>query len=153
MKKYLVIIMVLALGACRTGTPSSVGPMGPSGNLTGASTSRAAVELFLQAAKAQDLQTMSAIWGGTNGAARDMLPRDQLEKREVIMQCYLAHDSFRIVSDAHRNGKELYQVSLTKGPVTRQTTVSAVQGPSSRWYVSDVSLEPLSDVCRESSKR
>jgi len=150
--KYLVI-MLLALGACRTGAPAAMGPRGPSGNLTGASSSRAAVELFLQAAKAQDLQTMSAIWGGANGPARDLLPRDQLEKREVIMQCYFAYDSYHILSDAHRNGKEQYQVSITKGPITRQTTMTAEQGPSNRWYVSQVALEPLDDVCRESQKR
>lgn len=150
--KYLVI-MVLALGACRTGAPSAIGPRGPSGSITGASSSRAAVELFLQAAKRQDLQTMGAVWGGPNGAARDVLPRDQLEKREVIMQCYLAHDSFRILSDSRRSGKDLYQVSLTKGPLTRETTVTAEQGPSNRWYVSTVKIETLTDMCRESSTR
>jgi len=145
--KYLVII-VLALTACKSAAPV---PPGPSGSVTGADTPRAAVEIFMNASKAQDLQTMSAIWGTSKGPARDVLPRDQLEKREIIMQCYLGHDAFRILSATQRHGQDIFQVSLTKGPVTRQTTVSTVQGPSNRYYVTDVALEPLNDLCRESS--
>jgi hypothetical protein len=112
------------------------------------------VELFLGAVRAQDLQAMSAVWGEPNGLARDLLPRDELEKRELIMQCYLGHDKFRIVSDASAaGGKRDFQVALTKGSLTRTTTITAVRGPSDRWYVGNADLAPVKDLCAAGSGR
>lgn len=148
--KRLVIIL-LALTACKTAAPA---PPGLNGSATGAASPRAAVELFLGAIKAQDLQAMSAIWGGANGLARDRLPRDELEKRELIMQCYLGHDRFKLLSNSRAgSGKEAFNVSLTQGPITRTTTITAVQGPSGRWYVEDAELESVKDLCQRSPGR
>lgn len=106
----------------------------------------------MRAVKAQDLQAMSAVWGTEKGPARETLSRDQVDKRELIMQCYLGHDTYHILSSAPaRNGATAFQVSLTKGPLTRQTTVSTVRGPSNRWYVDDVAIPPVKDLCRESA--
>ena len=115
----------------------------------GASSARGAVERFLAAVRAQDLQAMSVIWGTVNGPARDQMPRDELEKRELVMQCYLVHDQARIVretagDDGHRN----FLVELTKGPLVRTTTFYAIQGPGERWYVDNVELEPVRDLCQ-----
>ena len=41
-------------------------------------------------------------------------------------------------------------VALSKGQLTRQTTFTAVQGPSDRWYILDLQLEPLKDLCATS---
>jgi hypothetical protein len=143
-----LFIILLALTACKTAAPM---PPGPSGNTTGAATPRGAVELFLRAVKAQDLQAMSVVWGGHDGLARDVLPRDQVEKRELIMQCYFGHDNFRIVSSSRpRRDEETFQVALTKGTLTRTTTFTAMQGPSGRWYVGDADLGPTKDLCRQS---
>ena len=64
------------------------------------------------------------------------------------MQCYLTHDKFDIQSDA-RSGDDTHKlgVSLTKGNLTRETSFTTVRGPSDRWYVQDVPLEPLKDLC------
>jgi hypothetical protein len=88
------------------------------------------------------------IWGTTKGPARDQMERAQLEQRELIMQCYLTHDKFDIQSDTRTNdGLHKLGVSLTKGGVTRATNFITVQGPSQRWYVQDVPLEPVKDLC------
>ncbi|MGH7621426.1 MAG: hypothetical protein ACREMU_03720, partial [Gemmatimonadaceae bacterium] len=74
----MIALAVVLTGACG-GSGSS------HGQLTGAAAPRLAVEQFMAAARAQDLQAFSAIWGSEKGSARDIVPRDQLEKRELTM--------------------------------------------------------------------
>jgi len=135
--------LLVALAACtHSATP------GTGRQLTGADSPRHAVESFLGAVRAQDLQAMSVIWGTTKGPARDVVDRAQLERRELIMQCYLNHDSFQILSEApSQNDTRMLAVSLTKGDRTRETSFTTVRGPSNRWYVADAQLEPVRDFC------
>src|SRR4051812_48548394 len=106
MRRILIAVALLGLGACtssskRTTPPGAViTPPSPSGisSAGGADSPRAAVDGFLAAVKKQDLQAMSMIWGTEKGLARDQMSRDELEKRLVIMQCSLNHDSWKIVS-------------------------------------------------------
>lgn len=118
--------------------------------MTGAVTSKLAVEQFLAAARAQDMQAFSAIWGTEKGPARDVVARDQLEKRELIFMCYLSHDKFEIGTDvAVKPTQHAVQVLLTHGPITRETKMTVVQGPSERWYVQNADLQPLQDLCSQ----
>jgi hypothetical protein len=88
------------------------------------------------------------VWGTDKGPARDVVDRAQLEKRELIMMCYLSHDKFAIASDVATKGSQHdVQVQLNKGTMTRDTRMVVVRGPSERWYVMDVNLEPLRDLC------
>jgi len=146
-RKLVVAALLVTSAACRTAAPAPTTKGGP---LPGASTPRAAVDGFLDAVKAQDLQAMSIVWGNTKGPARDAFGRDELEKRELIMQCYLLHDSYRVVNEAPgAAGRRLFRVSLTKGKLTRETKVTTIQGPSARWYVEDVDLAPTQDLCKQ----
>jgi hypothetical protein len=138
--KRSIIAFVLVLAACG---PKNTGP------LTGAPAPRTAIEQFLGAVRAQDLQAMSIIWGSEKGPARDLIERRELEKRELIMQCMLAHDRFRILNEGPgQAGKRVFRVELTRGPITRATNFTATQGPSERWYVESADLEPVKDLCR-----
>jgi hypothetical protein len=133
---------------------SSGGGGGSRGGMTGAAAPRLAVEQFMAAARAQDLQAFSAIWGSERGAARDVVDRSQLEKRELTMMCYLTHDKFEIGDDiTPKPGEHDYTVEVTRGSQTRETKVTVVQGPSERWYVLDVKLEPLQDLCSNQTRR
>lgn len=144
MKVFAILLVALCAGCASAATTSN-------GQLTGAATPQLAVSKFLASARAQDLQAMSVYWGTEHGPARDVVPRDQLEKRELIMQCYLTHDKFSITSDTPgQHGSRLMEVSLSKGQMTRHTTITVVRGPSDRWYVSDLELEPLKDLCASS---
>jgi hypothetical protein len=144
-KRLLSILpVVLTLAACR--------PAAPAGTpLTGAPSSRGAVEGFLAAIRSQDIQGMSALWGTRGGAARDVgINRQQLEKRIIIMQCYLAHQQHRIVSEiAADSGRRMVRVALRKGDITRETNFTTVSGPSRRWYVESAELEAVKDLRRE----
>jgi hypothetical protein len=138
-KKWIVI--ALALGACRTPPPGAM--------LTGAPAPRVAVEQFLAAVRAQDLQAMSTVWGTAKGPARDQLERTELEKREIIMQGCFDHDKFRILDEmTGEGGSKIFRVELTKGAITRMPRFTTVKGPSSRWYVEDAEMTAVRDICR-----
>ena len=137
----IAIALLFAVAACHN-TPRDTAT-------TGAPTPALAIERFLGSAKAQDLQAMSTVWGSTRGAARDVTDRSQLEKRELIMMCYLTHDTYRVRSEGPaQQGKRVYEVELRRGQVARSTTFTTVLGPSDRWYVEDVKLEPLTELCQ-----
>ncbi len=148
MKKLIVSVFLAGLAGCH----SAPAPGAPSpvlrGSQTGASGPEAAINSFLTAAKNQDLQAMGAIWGGPDGPARDLMDRSTVEKRELIMMCYVKHDRYDIIGDAPNPGGVLaYAVSITYKDVTRGTTFQVVQGPGGRWYVKDVDILKLSDIC------
>lgn len=142
MSRFSVLLLLVTL-ACAT-APRGV-------DQPGAATPALAVQRFLAAARAQDLQALSLAWGSTRGPARDVVPRDQIERRELIMICYLTHDSYTIRGEnAATEGRRAFTVELRRGPVARRTTMTTVKGPANRYYVGDVALEPLSDLCATS---
>src|SRR4051812_22244397 len=83
------ILLALAAVGCHNGPRTGV-------DQPGAPTPQLAVEHFLAAAKAQNLQSLAMAWGTDKGPARDVVDKTQIEKRELIMMCYLNHDTFRI---------------------------------------------------------
>ncbi len=127
--------------------PSSPGV----GSAVGASSSRAAVESFLAAVKSSDLQAMSGVWGTDKGPARDLMKREELEKRLVVMQCLLMHDKWKFVEDSPRlltGGHQQWQVELTRKSSVGRTTFNTITGPAGRWFLDDVDVTPLKDFCR-----
>ncbi|QJR35472.1 hypothetical protein [Gemmatimonas groenlandica] len=136
-----------------TSIPGETAPSvrGDAPDAVGAVTGKAAVEGFLKAVKAQDLQTMSAIWGTTKGAARDQMKREDLEKRLIIMQCTLTHDRWALLEDRPRlqtGGRQEFQLEFFQGPRSAKTSILTVNGPGGRWFVEDINLLPLKDFCR-----
>ena len=155
----LLLATVAGLGACiRTiqstetsipGAAASVRADAP--DAIGAVTGKAAVDGFLKAVKAQDLQTMSAIWGTTKGAARDQMKRDDLEKRLIIMQCTLTHDTWAFLEDRPRlqtGGRQEFQLELFQAQRSAKTSILTVSGPGGRWFVEDIDLLPMKEFCR-----
>ena len=139
-----IFALLLVLGGCAS-APRNVGGNG----LTGAAAPRLAVEQFLNAARAQDIQAMSSVFGTSNGPARDEIDRAELEKRMLIMQCFFNHDKFRITGDAPQAGKRVFQFELTRGTRTRQTSALTVQGPGQRWYIETLDIAAVRDFCAE----
>jgi len=114
----------------------------------GAATPQLAVQNFLAAAKAQNLQSLALAWGTDKGPARDVVDKSQIERRELIMICYLNHDTYRVRGEGPaQEGRRAYTVELTRGGLMRSTTLTTVQGPAQRYYVEQVALEPLTDLC------
>ncbi len=148
MKKLIALCALLA--ACHSAPPATATTPVLQGNQTGALDPASAIRGFMNAVAQTDLQAMGAIWGGPDGAARDAYSRDVLEKRELIMICYLKHSSYDILADAPApGGARDVAVNVTFKNLTRSTNFRVVRGPSNRWYVEDVSLPPLQEICNQ----
>ena len=153
MKKLIAAVVILAsTAACR----SAPGPVytpapAPATNATGAPDAANAVRGFLAAAKAQDLQAMSMYFGNEEGPARDVLPRDELEKREIIMASCLKHDRYDIIGDAPgTNGARTMAVNLTKDNKSAAVNFEVVPASDRRWYVQSFDLSKLmADYCKK----
>jgi len=136
--RRLAVILVLA-AACHTAPAGS--------SLGGAESPRAAVEKYLAAARAQDLQALGVVWGDEKGPTRDHLPREELEKREFVMLCLLKHDQARIGEPvAAVGGRYTMQVELTQGQVKANVKFTVAKGPSNRWYVQDFDSQLLQNA-------
>jgi len=132
------------LAACSSATRN----VGTDGQLTGAAAPQVAVDQFLKAVNLKDLQAMSTVFGTKNGPARETMDRAELEKREIILACYFAHDSARILGDSPglQNHRDV-RVELKKGSLTRQTTFYTIKGPGDRWYVDNMDIASVRDFC------
>ncbi len=91
---------------------------------------------------------MGAVWGTSRGPARETIERTELEKRVIILQCFLEHDNFRILSEVPGEaGGRVIRVELARGNDKRQPNIYAVRGPSNRWYVENVEIAAVRDFC------
>ncbi len=135
---------LLFLAACATGTQT----VANNGQLTGAVTAQLAVQQFLKAANEKDIQAMSTVFGTKDGPARETMDRTELEKREIILACYFAHDSNRMLGEnSGAGGHREVRIELKKGNMTRQTTFYTIQGPGRRWYVDNMDIAAVRDFC------
>jgi hypothetical protein len=139
--KKLLIVLLLAT-ACKTTTtvipPTSV-----------AASPRPALDQFLAAVRAQDLQALSNAWGDKNGPVRDskVMTRDEAERRELILICYFKHDKFRVLGEQPAiDNERVMTVELTRGTISRTTNFFLAQGRE-RWYVRSADMEPVRDLC------
>jgi hypothetical protein len=159
-KKSLVLLFVLAACGPKVTTTTTASPVGAPpapapapaavANVTGAPSARNAVEQFLNAVHAQDIQAMSVIFGTKSGPSRDNMNREELEKRLVILQCYFNHDKFRILGESPGDGgHRIVEAELTKQGISRTPNFYAVQGPESRWYVDNMEIAEVRDFCRK----
>lgn len=135
----LVLLSVVACGPKIT----------PSSGVTGATSSEEAIVTFLGAARAQDLQAVSAVWGNDESPTRDRVERQELERRLMIIVCHLRHDESRIGSaQSGEGGRTLHQVELTKGTIKATVPFTTVRNSKNgRWYVEDVDLRSAREIC------
>jgi hypothetical protein len=138
---------IAVLAGCRTVPVNREAPASGSSS-TGAVSSRAALDTFFAAIKSGDLQAASVVWGSRDGAARDLMTRDQVETRLIIMQCYLVHESLRLVGQPRtKTDSVFYKVELTNRGRAQETDVVTVNGPASRWYVADSRIDRIAPGC------
>ena len=141
---FRIFAGLFLLAACSSATRTA----GNNGQVTGAASAQLAVDQFLKAAKAGDLQAISTVWGTKDGPARETMDRTQMEKRVTILACYLNNDSARILGEMPGSqGHRELRVELKKGNLTRQTTFYTIAGPGGRWYVENVDLASVRDFC------
>jgi len=141
---FKTIAGLLLLTACATGTQT----VAKSGQLTGGATAQLAVDQFLRAVNAKDIQAMGTVFGTKDGPARETMDRTELEKRLIILQCYFQHDTARTLGEAAgAGGHREVRVELRKGNLNRQSTFYTIQGPGKRWYVDNMDIAAVRDFC------
>ena len=147
MKKLAILLLFVAVASCgRQVVVTSPPPSDP--NAPGAASPREAVQRFMTAVKAQDLQALSMIWGTSAGPARGTMGQQEIEQREVIMMGCLKHDSYRLGSDSPASaGERVLAVEVKFRDLTRSTNFYATPGPSKRWYVRTFDMESVRDIC------
>jgi hypothetical protein len=125
------------------------GPTMPTGSVTGAATSPAAIDAFMAAIRAQDLQALGAIWGTPNGPARNRLSSDVLQERELTMLCYLHHDSYTVMGNAPgMNGGRVYSVQLKYKGLSHVGQFDVGRATDGRYYVYSVgNFTDFQDFC------
>ncbi len=153
------ILLLVLVSACRTvpgGNPSSAGvaSSGTSSGAAGASSPRGALDLFLSAAKTQDLQALSSVWGDENGAARDRNPRREFEQSQLVLLC-LVHNDQAKVGDLRQaeNGRFVTSVDMVQGKSKATVSYTVAKTPAGRWFVQSVDTKTLqnSGFCTRSS--
>jgi hypothetical protein len=126
--KKLAVVLVLA-AACHSAGGPTAGTVRPAGSpisgggVGGAISPRTAVTGFLAAARAEDLQALASMWGTSEGPARNSIPRDELEKREIVMICFLKHDRYRLLTDAESTSdrtRSLVRAGVRHGGAARR---------------------------------
>ena len=145
--RKLLLIGLLFGGACQTRTIEVPAP-GPVSAPTAAGP-RPALDAFLSAIRAQDLQALAVAWGDKNGPVRDskVFAREEMEQRELILIRCFKHDRARVISEAPApDGQRDFQVELVRGTVTRVTDFFTVKGPD-RWYVRSGNMDAVKDLC------
>jgi hypothetical protein len=154
MKKLIVglVVMSAGLAACHKTTTTAT-PTPATTTMTGAGTGAAdpmsALRGFMDAAKAQNIQGISAYWGDQDGTARGRFPKTEEEQREIIMARCLRHDRYDVIGDAPGlGGGRTYAISLSRPGRTATTNVDVVPATDHRWYVQKVDMDKLTDYCR-----
>ncbi len=139
--KKIWLMALLAMACSHSAAPGT--------SLTGAPTPRLAAEGFLNAARAGDLQAISTFWGDENGAARDHLDRDELDRRLVILQQCYNHDQFTLSEESMGStaDRRSFRVELFRGTRSKTPTFQMVKGPSNRWYVLDADYKAMGEFC------
>jgi hypothetical protein len=137
-KRSIAVLLFLA-SACR---PIASGPQ------TGATSPEGAVDAFISAAKAQDLHALGGIWGSAKGPARATMPRAELEQRELILIRLLCQDESRVTSSTPgTEGRRILKLDMTRAGRTLPVTFTTIRGPEDRWYVEDVEVVKLQELC------
>ena len=134
----------LLLAACGGGGGSGSAAVHP------ANTAAAAVENFLQAAADSNVDRMAALWGTARGpAATTHVPSDY-ERRIIVMQHYLRHETARIVSDVPETSADRHaiQVELRRQLCTWVVPFVALKSAGGTWLVNQVDLTAAGNPAR-----
>ena len=103
----------------------------------------------MAAAKSENLDALSFVWGDQRGPARSTMSREQWEQREVIMMGCLKHDSYRVIAESPAAGGErMMTVELKFRDLTRSSNFYAVPGPDQRWFLKSFDIDPLMAICQ-----
>jgi len=110
----------------------------------GQSTAAHALEAFLSAIRARDIQKLAVAWGDEKGSVLNKWPANDLQQRGAILLRFLSHHSSEILSEGEATANaRTFKVALKNGEKTFATDFSVVRGSLGRWYVQKFDMIPL----------
>jgi hypothetical protein len=140
--------LIAALVLWGAGCASGGGDVNPaSGSPWGAATSEMAVRSFLDAANVEDFETMSNLFGTSDGPAVEEFGIADVEARMIFLSRLLKHEGYAMnpVNLAMLGPDRVrYEVRLNgtrKGDVT--VPVIVVPAKSGRWFVERLNVDAL----------
>jgi hypothetical protein len=134
--KRIAFVLVLAAAACRTVPVSTTTGATAGAAATGGATPRDAVDRFLSAARAQDLQALGAVFGNDQGPLRDHADRSVVERQLLIQLQCLRHDKATVSAPVRGpGGTDIFTVDLAQGTLAASPKFTVIRGPENRWYV------------------
>ncbi|MBI1809256.1 MAG: hypothetical protein HYR75_05100 [Gemmatimonadetes bacterium] len=136
--RRFTLLLLLAVG-CRSagvGTPSA-GSKSP-----GAASQTVAIDRFIAAGNAQDVQALLAAWGDENGSRRDhettAAERAEDERNAIILICHLKNTTHQIQdSKPGAGGRTFYDVDMTQGTAHARVRFTVAETPSRQYFVAD----------------
>ena len=136
-----VAVLAAACSSGGSGVPASASP-GPA----------LVVERFLQAANANDLATMTQLFGTRDRTIDQLDGRQKAEQRMYVLATLLRHDDYRILGQAAvpgrlRNATEL-RVQLRQGDSEVVVPHIVVRKESGGWIIERIDIEQLTHTER-----
>lgn len=152
MKQVALVLLLVSAASCRrevaVGSPAPAPPPAAAAAGPGAATPTEAVQRFMAAVTAQDLDALSLIWGTSSGPVRSTMQRQEWEQREVIIIKCLKHETYRVQNEIPAAGGErVLAVQLKFRDLTPTTNFTTTRDRTGRWYVKVVEMEPVSQLC------
>lgn len=137
--RFGAVTLLGFLAACGSGGQQATGSASPGPSLV--------VERFLQAANANDLQTMTQLFGTAERTIVQLDGRQQAEQRMFVLASLLRHDDFaiqeqRVVPGRGDDAAELI-VALTKGRRIVNVPHTVVRRKQGGWIIEKIDVLPL----------
>jgi hypothetical protein len=158
-KLAIAVLLVVSASACRrqtvvTSVPTAT-PPAAAANAPGAATAREALTKLLAAAKVQDVQAFSNVWGtkeaGPVRTDRRFMTVEEMEQRIIYMIRCLRHDSWSVKAETPvLNSQRQFTVELRLRNLTAQADFTATPGPEARWYIANFDTPKLGTICSAS---
>ena len=124
----------LVLAACGSG--------GAANEVHPAHTAAATVQNFMKAVSDSNLGTMAELWGTARGPAAKTRQPPDYERRVAVMQAYLNHDDFRILTDNPdgTDARHVMQVQIRRQACTWDIPFTVIQLADGAWLINQVDL-------------
>jgi hypothetical protein len=115
-----------------------------------ANTAAAAVQNFMKAVSDSNLTIMANLWGTARGPAAKTRQPPDFERRITVMQSYLSHDDYRILSDAPdgSEARRAMQVQIRRQACTWDIPFTVIQLADGSWIINQVDLGAAGNPAR-----
>ncbi len=142
-RRFAPLLLALLLGACASSPPRPLA----SGSGAPRVEPSLALERFLRAVNARDLQTMAQLFGTEDGSITRQEPAPDVERRMFALARLLRHSDYHVKGQQIVPGRLggavqlLVELDLADRPVTVPFTL--VRTGAGDWLVEEIDIDPI----------